>query len=337
MKPVQIKLVTKLSGGGGIPPSDWSSLKKSTKQGTGVKKAPLRTVQASTLAVPPPPPRKDVSTSLGVTSPHRISEKKEKEKRLKSELALQQQVRRGIMMHKRSAVISSDQVQSPGLLVRSEGVTSLKQPESGAAVPSSANPRMSDYSTATNSADPRISDYMTRIKEQEGYLKLLRQRVDDAERLAQIERGRAEETQHDAQKFLTSWSRAVKTLELIRESGIYLDDRLERAIRSHCAALQSHEKSSIYAPKQGDLNPPACNPEPLHFSPSRRPTRSHWEEGNLDLGLTIAREGALAYDSTEARSSEELPVATRMSLDSLSGSGKSIFGDSLLGFSFPDM
>jgi len=319
MKPVQIKLVTKLSGGGGVPPSDWSSLKKSAKQGTGVKKAPLKTIQAITLAVPPPPPRKEVSTSLGVTSPHRISEKKEKEKRLKSELALQQQV------------------QSPGLLVRSKGVTSLKQPEPGAAVPSSADPRMSDYLTATNTADPRISDYMTRIKEQEAYLKLLRQRVDDAERLAQSERGRAEEMQHDAQKFLTCWSRAVKTLELIRESGIYLDDRLERAIRSHYAALQSHEKSSIYAPKQGDPNPPTISTDPLHFSPSRRPTRSHWEEGNLDLGLTIAREGALAYDSTEARSSEELPVATRMSLDSLSGSGKSIFGDSLLGFSFPDM
>jgi len=318
MKPVQIKLVTKLSGGGGAPPSDWSSLKKSTKQGTGVRKAPLRIIQGSTLAVPPPPPRNDISTNLGANSPHRISERKEKENRLNPELALQQ-------------------VQNSGLLLRSEGITRLKQPEPGAAVPSSADPRMSDYLTASNSADPRISDYMARIKQQEGYLKLLRQRVDDAERLAQVERRRAEEMQHDAQKFLTCWSRAVKTLELIRESGIYLDDRLERAIRSHSAALQSHEKSSIYAPRHGDLNPPTCSPESLHFSPSRRPTRSHWEEGNLDLGLSIAREGALAYDSTEARSSEELPVATRMSLDSLSGSGKSIFGDSLLGFSFPDL
>jgi len=324
MKPVQIKLVpTKTSGTGGLPPSDWSSLKKSTKQGAGVKRAPVEIIQASTLAVPPPPPRNDVSAHLGARSPHRILEEKEEEKKLNPELAVQKQKHYAELM------------------MRGGEVTRLKQPEPGTAVLSSADPRMSEYLNSSNSTDTRMSEYMTRIKEQEGYLKLLRQRVDDAEGMAQIERGRAEEMQHDAQKFLTCWSRAVKTLEMIRESGIYLDDRLARAIRSHSAALQSHEKSSIYAPKQGGLNTTTRSSEPLYFSPSRRPKRSRehrfWEEGNVDLGLTIAREGALAYDSVEARSGEDLPVATKMSLDSLSGSGKSIFGESLLGFSFSDM
>jgi len=332
MKPVQIKL----SGGGGpVPPSEWSSLKNSGRN--IAKKAPVEIIQTSTLSVPPPPPRIGAHSYSASASPHRPIKEEDKNTKQNHVLA----------MHKNT---ESE--------VRGDAVPSTEQQETDVAASRSTDLRMSDYIT-------------TKLKEQEEYLKVLRQRVEAAEGMAQMHRGRAEEMQNDAQKFLTCWSRAVKTLEMIRESGIYLDERLERAISCHCVALRSHEKSSIYAPKLSEFNSTLRSSQsgttirssqpgstirssqqgstlrssqPGYFSsPSRRVSRNrevtnrYWEDDNLDLGLGIAREGGLTFDSKEAGLAEELPVATRMSLDSLSGSGKSIFGESLLGLSFPDM
>ena len=60
------------------------------------------------------------------------------------------------------------------------------------------------------------------------------------------------------------------------------------------------------------------------------------ENQGLDLGIRIARGDALAPNSQESRLSEEPPV-TSVSLDSFSGSSKSIFGESLLGLSSREM
>jgi len=291
-----------------VPPSEWSTLKNSGRN--IAKKVPVEIIQTSTLSVPPPPPRIGGQTYSANASPHRVSKEEDNNKKPNLTLAMQK---------------------TTESTIRGEALPSNKQQETDQAASRSADLRMSDYIT-------------TKLKEQEDYLKMLRQRVEAAEGMAQMHRGRADEMQHDAQKFLTCWSRAVKTLEMIRETGIYLDRRLERAISSHCDALRSHEKGSIYAPKLSEFNSTMRSSHPGYYSsPSRRASRKrelanrYWEDDNLDLGLGIAREGALTCDSKEAGLGEELPVATRMSLDSLSGSGKSIFGESLLGLSFPEM
>jgi len=103
--------------------------------------------------------------------------------------------------------------------------------------------------------EPKIPKYITKIKEQEAYMRELEDRIQNAERTAEFNRKRASELESSKQKFFTCWSRAVKTLELIRESGALLDDSLAQVIDIHSATLRRHESGSIYAPGLADLNP----------------------------------------------------------------------------------
>jgi len=119
-----------------------------------------------------------------------------------------------------------------------------------------------------------VGDYAAKIKEQGEMLRALKQRVASAEEKLQHERQRAEDMQNDAQRFLTCWSRAVATLEMIRERGIYLDERLERAISCHSVALKSHEKGSIYTPGSSDINSGTRSSSFRYFSPNRRINRN---------------------------------------------------------------
>jgi len=303
MKPVQIKLIQKHSGGS-APPSDWSSLKKSRKT---FARAPVEIIKSKILKVPPPQPRSNkLCLAVGRSSKQAM---KEEEKT------------------KRNTVLTG--LKKPLFALGEEVISYLDQPDT--------------VRTIMKSTDHRMPEHIaTKITEQETCIRLLKERADAAEEMAKIHRGRAEEIQQDAQKFLNCWSRAVKTLEIIRDSKIHLDERLKRAINNHCVALRSHETSSIYSSKFIELNSSRRSLESGYFSPNREADLSReippnrWESRGLDLGIRIARGDALAPNSEEPRLSEEPPV-TNMSLDSFSGSSKSIFGESLLGLSSREM
>jgi len=103
--------------------------------------------------------------------------------------------------------------------------------------------------------EPKIPNYITKIKEQELYMRDLEARIQTAERTVEFNRERAAELESSKERFFTCWSRAVKTLELIRESGALVDESIAEVVDIHSAALRRHENCSIYAPGLADLNP----------------------------------------------------------------------------------
>jgi len=229
MKPVQIKLTQKNTGGG-VAPSDWSSLKKSGKI---VARAPVEIKQTKILKVRPPQPRNNGQCLAVGRSPQQAVKEEEKPKR--------------------NNVLTASK---KPFALREEVISYLDQSDTGR--------------TFMKSTDLRMPEYMTtKIMEQEKHISSLKQRAESAEKTAQIHRGRAEEMQQDAQKFLNCWSRAVKTLEMIRESKIHLDERLKRAINNHCVALRSHETSSIYSSKSIELNSSSRSLESGFFYPNQ--------------------------------------------------------------------
>jgi len=230
MKPVQIKLIQKNSGGG-LAPSDWSSLKKSGKT---VTRPPVEKVKTKILEVRPPQPRNN-GLCLAVGRSPQQPVKKEAKTKGNNVLTVWKK---------------------PLFALREEVVSYLDESDTGRII--------------MNSADLRMPDNMTtKIMEQEKYIRLLKQRAEAAEETAQIHRGKAEEMQQDAQKFLNFWSRAVETLDMIRESKIHLDERLKRAINNHCVALRSHKTSSIYSSKSIELNSSSRSLESGFFFPNR--------------------------------------------------------------------
>jgi len=100
----------------------------------------------------------------------------------------------------------------------------------------------------------KIPSYVTKIKEQEVYIRDLEGRIRATERTVEFNRGRAAEMESSKQKFFTCWSRAVKTLETIQESGALLDESIDRVINVHSASLRRHENSSNCAPDLFDQN-----------------------------------------------------------------------------------
>jgi hypothetical protein len=103
--------------------------------------------------------------------------------------------------------------------------------------------------------EPKIPNYITKMKGQEFCIRNLEERIQNAERTIEFNRERAAEMESSKEKFFTSWSRAVKTLELIRQSGAILDTSISEVIDIHRAALRKHGNSSIYAPGLANLNP----------------------------------------------------------------------------------
>jgi len=103
--------------------------------------------------------------------------------------------------------------------------------------------------------EPRLRSYMTKINEQKVLMRDLEGRIRKAERTIEFNRERASELESSKQRFFSSWSRAVRTLEVIRESGTLLDENIVKVIDIHSAALRRHDNCSIYAPGLADLNP----------------------------------------------------------------------------------
>jgi len=102
--------------------------------------------------------------------------------------------------------------------------------------------------------EPKIPNYITIIREQEVYIRDLETRIQNAERAVEFNREQALELESSKGKFFTCWSRAVRTLELIRESGAFLDESIAKVIDIHSAALRRHETCSLYAPGLAHLN-----------------------------------------------------------------------------------
>jgi len=133
------------------------------------------------------------------------------------------------------------------------------------------------------SNEPKIPNYITiKMKEQEMYIRDLERRIETTERTAEIDRGRAAEMESTKQKFFDSWSRAVKTLERIRESKTFLDESVARAIDHHSAALRRHEGFTIYAPGLADLNPSVKKLEYLSHKGRRFPEEELFPHGGWD-------------------------------------------------------
>jgi len=103
--------------------------------------------------------------------------------------------------------------------------------------------------------EPSLHNYITKINEQKVFMRDLQGRIRKAERTIEFNRERAAELKSSKQRFFSSWSRAVRTLELIRESGTLLDENIVKVIDIHSAALRRHDNCSIYAPGLADLNP----------------------------------------------------------------------------------
>jgi len=100
--------------------------------------------------------------------------------------------------------------------------------------------------TVEKSDDPeRIPEYITtKIKKQEVYIRDLEDRIRAAETNVELHRRRAEEFESEKLRFFTCWSRAVKTLEVIRESGVYLGEGITRTIEYHSVALRKEQYAS---------------------------------------------------------------------------------------------
>lgn len=89
--------------------------------------------------------------------------------------------------------------------------------------------------------DPSKLEYLKgKMKEQEEYIRDLEARIQTAKENAELHRRRAQGMESDGRKFYTCWTRAVKTLERIKDTATFLDERLSRAIDYESAALRSY-------------------------------------------------------------------------------------------------
>jgi len=92
--------------------------------------------------------------------------------------------------------------------------------------------------------DPSKLDCLkVKMKEQEEYIKDLEARIQTAKENAELQRRRAQGMESDGRKFYTCWSRAVKTLERIKDTASFLDERLSRAIDYESASFSSYGSS----------------------------------------------------------------------------------------------
>jgi len=155
----------------------------------------------------------------------------------------------------------------------------------------------------------RIPEYITsKIKKQEEYIRDLEDRIRAAEKNVELHRRRGEEIEDQKRRFFTCWSRAVKTLEVIRKSGVFLDDMIIRTIEYHSLALRNEENSSIYA---SNNNPVAQKPEAtstMYFSPSRLEDRGRmgsYQQGGETYqrpGEGVGTLGQLGYQRADVNS-----------------------------------
>jgi len=115
----------------------------------------------------------------------------------------------------------------------------------------------------------RIPEYITtKIKKQEVYIRDLEDRIRAAEKNVELQRRRAEEFESEKLRFFTWWSRAVKTLEVIRESGIYLGEGITRTIEYHTVALRNEQNYASCENTQSGQKPETTSTS-TYFSPNR--------------------------------------------------------------------
>jgi len=123
--------------------------------------------------------------------------------------------------------------------------------------------------TVEKSDDPeRIPEYITtKIKKQEVYIRDLEDRIRAAETNVELHRRRAEEFESEKLRFFTCWSRAVKTLEVIRESGIFLGEGITRTIEYHSVALRKEQYGSGESAQV--VQKPETTSTSTYFTPNR--------------------------------------------------------------------
>jgi len=115
----------------------------------------------------------------------------------------------------------------------------------------------------------RIPEYITaEIKKQEVYIRDLEDRIRAAENNVELHRRRAEEFEGEKLRFFTWWSRAVKVLEVIRESGIFLGEGITRTIEYHTVALRNEQNYASGESAQG-VQKPETTSTSTYFSPNR--------------------------------------------------------------------
>jgi len=115
----------------------------------------------------------------------------------------------------------------------------------------------------------RIPEYITtEIKKQEAYIRDLEDRILSAENNVELHRRRAEEFESEKLRFFTWWSRAVKVLEVIRESGIFLGEGITRTIQYHTVALRNEKNYASGESSQVGQKPEITSAS-TYFSPNR--------------------------------------------------------------------
>jgi len=126
-----------------------------------------------------------------------------------------------------------------------------------------------DLSVEKPEEPERIPEYITtEIKKQKVYIRDLEDRIRIAENNVELHRRRAEEFQSEKVRFFTWWSRAVKVLEAIRESGILLGEGILRTIEYHTVALRNEQNYASGETAQGVQKPEKTSAS-TYFSSNR--------------------------------------------------------------------
>jgi len=191
--------------------------------------------------------------------------------------------------------------------------------------------------------DPSKLDYLKgKMKEQEEYIRDLEARILTAKENAELHRRRAQGMESDGRKFYTCWSRAVKTLERIKDTATFLDERLSRAIEYESASLRScgssgpigeikknygqkHQENTFFS-----LNPIEERSKQYSYQQQELNCIPWQDPGVPERSLGYKLEGA---STVPPFMSQTVPGVLRGGLDSLvqqPDSGQSIFSEDLL-------
>jgi len=127
----------------------------------------------------------------------------------------------------------------------------------------------SEATVGKSDESERIPEYITtKIKKKEVYIRDLEDRIHAAEKNVELHRRRAEEFESEKLRFLECWRRAVKALEFIRESGIFLGENITRTIEYHSVALRNEQNYAQCETSQAVQKPESAS-STTYFSPSR--------------------------------------------------------------------
>jgi len=119
-----------------------------------------------------------------------------------------------------------------------------------------SSPCRENSGSVLKSSENKIPNCITnQMKKQEMYIKDLERRIQTTEKRVEYNRERSAGLESSKEKLFNCWTRAVKMLEQVRDSGTLLDMSIAQAIENQTDALRMHEGCSIYAPGLADLNP----------------------------------------------------------------------------------